>query len=171
MIFTGNYSGSLDSRQQILDMINIATFLYYILPASLPNDKTVRFCEDQNRYSLEAEVGSWETDLRASWFVFLMLCGFRISSGEWRVESGEWRQSQDSHATYRYPLPCTAHRINLPPVLFKVEKETSLFLPLIRTSQDSWKGYNHVNQPACASTIFCNINGKCDCSPTYLMIL
>ena len=58
MIFTGNYSGSLDSRQQILDMINIATFLYYILPASLPNDKTVRFCEDQNRYSPEAEVGS-----------------------------------------------------------------------------------------------------------------
>lgn len=58
MIFIGNYSGSLDSRQQILDMINIATLLYYLLPASLLNDKTVRFCQDQNRNSLEAEVGS-----------------------------------------------------------------------------------------------------------------
>ena len=59
---------SLDSRQQILDMINIATLLYYILPASLLNDKTVRFCEDQNRYSLEAEAGSSDADLRAGWY-------------------------------------------------------------------------------------------------------
>ena len=62
--------------------------------------------------------------MRVGWFVFLMFCGSQ--------------DSQDSQAIYQYPLPSTAYRM-IPPVLFKVEKETSLFLPLIMTSQDSWE--------------------------------